>query len=125
LVFWCADGVSLVCILHPSIGFAASDVKPAEIGASDVPRIPLWQALHGLECLRDLIRFECSARQSVYGHQTKDRLAHHALLVLAVVWLAVLPAYALIRPEAARLCLLVGGTVHALTLTGLSVRGYQ
>jgi signal transduction histidine kinase len=57
--------------------------------------------------------------------KTTDALADRMLLVLAVLWLAVLPLFALYMPEAARLCLLVGGTVHALLLAWLSIRSYQ
>lgn len=57
--------------------------------------------------------------------KTTDALAHRFLLILAILWLALLPLFALYMPEAARLCLLVGGTVHALLLTWLSIRSYQ
>jgi signal transduction histidine kinase len=51
-----------------------------------------------------------------------DKRADLALQALAAAWLLVLPAFTIIKPEAARLCLLLGGTVHALILTWLSLR---
>jgi signal transduction histidine kinase len=51
-----------------------------------------------------------------------DKRADFVLQTLAAAWLLVLPAFATIKPEAARLCLLLGGTVHALILTWLSLR---
>jgi signal transduction histidine kinase len=55
----------------------------------------------------------------------RDRLAHVVLTLLGCLWLVGLPLYALVAPEAARLCLLLGGTVHALALTFFALRGYR
>jgi 7TMR-DISM extracellular 2 len=57
--------------------------------------------------------------------RTRDRLAHVVLTVLGCLWLVGLPLYALIAPDAARLCLLLGGTFHALALTFFALRGYR
>jgi signal transduction histidine kinase len=51
--------------------------------------------------------------------------AHALLGVLAAWWLLLLPIFASIRPEAGRLCLLLGGTAHALILLVLAVQGYR
>ena len=91
-----------------------------------LPWIDRWTSgWLGWSAYATLLGLSAVHAQVFMSTKTTDRLAHYVLLALAVVWLVVLPAYALIRPEAARLCLLVGGTVHALTLTWLSVRGYQ
>ncbi len=53
-----------------------------------------------------------------------DKFADKLLQVQAWAWLFVLPLFAIYQPNAARLCLLIGGTLHAFILTWLSVRAY-
>ena len=56
--------------------------------------------------------------------QATDKFADALLKLLALVWLGVLPLFAIFKPDAARLCLLMGSTVHAAILVWLSLRSF-
>jgi signal transduction histidine kinase len=58
---------------------------------------------------------------------TKKQAAvtHQMLSLMATAWLLVLPVYAYLHPEAARLCLLLGGTAHAFFLAYFAAQAYR
>ncbi len=51
-----------------------------------------------------------------------DKRADAILQWLAAAWLLILPIFVIAKPDAARLCLVFGGTLHALIMTWLSWR---
>lgn len=71
-----------------------------------------------------LLGLSCLHARVFIGTAKADKFADKLLQLQAGAWLVLLPLFAIYQPNAARLCLLIGGTVHAFILTWLSVRAY-
>ncbi|MDO8279841.1 MAG: 7TM-DISM domain-containing protein, partial [Burkholderiaceae bacterium] len=72
-----------------------------------------------------MLGLSCQHAKVFMQTATKDRFSHALLSAGAWFWLALLPALACIYPEAFRLMLVTGGTVHALIMIGLALRGLR
>lgn len=72
-----------------------------------------------------MLGLSCQHAKVFMQTATTDRLSHALLSGGALFWLALLPAFACIHPDAFRLVLVTGGTVHALIMIGLALRGLR
>ncbi len=81
-----------------------------------------WIGLGGYALL---LGFSSIHAQVFLQTRQQNPTAHALLGALAVGWLFFLPLFAYLRPEAARLSLLLGGIAHALILLVLACQGYR
>jgi len=81
-----------------------------------------WTGLGGYALLLGL---SCIHAQIFLHTKKQAAVAHQMLSLIATVWLLVLPVYAYLHPEAARLCLLLGGTAHAFFLLFFAAQAYR
>jgi signal transduction histidine kinase len=81
-----------------------------------------WTGLGGYALLLGL---SCIHAQIFLHTKKQAAAAHHILSLLAAAWLLALPLYAYLHPEAARLCLLFGGTAHAFFLLYFAAQAYR
>jgi signal transduction histidine kinase len=80
-----------------------------------------WIGLGGYALLLGL----SSIHSQVFLQTRQQSPKAHAMLgVLIAWWLFILPIYAYLRPESARLCLLLGGVGHALVLLVIACQAY-
>jgi signal transduction histidine kinase len=80
-----------------------------------------WIGLGGYALLLGLSSIHA---QVLLQTRQQNEKAHALLGCLAVWWLLVLPLFSYVRPDSARLCLLLGGVVHATILLLLAIQGY-
>jgi signal transduction histidine kinase len=71
-----------------------------------------------------LLGVSCVHARVFMNTRATDVFADALLRVSAFIWFGISPLLALFKPDAARLYLLIGGTVHAVILMWLSLRGF-
>ena len=81
-----------------------------------------WTGLGGYALLLGL---SCIHAQIFLLTKKQAAVTHQMLSLVATAWLLVFPVYAYLHPEAARLCLLLGGTAHALFLLYFAAQAYR